>query len=45
MAYYPTFDYLQEWFHERRGFANGVCFAGESADFFRLRKSSHAKKT
>ncbi|POY73881.1 hypothetical protein BMF94_3051 [Rhodotorula taiwanensis] len=30
MAYYPTFDYLQEWFHERRGFANGVCFAGDA---------------
>lgn len=31
MAYYPTFSYLQEWFVERRGFANGVCFAGTAA--------------
>jgi len=31
MAYYSTFYYLQEWFVERRGFANGVCFAGTAA--------------
>ncbi|GAA5834570.1 hypothetical protein JCM9279_004356 [Rhodotorula babjevae] len=31
MAYYSTFFYLQEWFVERRGFANGVCFAGTAA--------------
>lgn len=44
MAYYPTFDYLQEWFHERRGFANGVCFAGESPiplSGAKLRSGSH----
>ncbi|GEM06534.1 MFS monocarboxylate transporter [Rhodotorula toruloides] len=31
MAYYSTFYFLQEWFIERRGFANGVCFAGTAA--------------
>ncbi|GAA6046550.1 hypothetical protein NBRC10513_001456 [Rhodotorula toruloides] len=31
MAYYSTFYFLQEWFVERRGFANGVCFAGTAA--------------
>ncbi|KPV78552.1 uncharacterized protein RHOBADRAFT_51007 [Rhodotorula graminis WP1] len=31
MAYYSTFYYLQEWYVERRGFANGVCFAGTAA--------------
>ncbi|GAA5897548.1 hypothetical protein JCM8208_003301 [Rhodotorula glutinis] len=31
MAYYSTFFFLQEWFIERRGFANGVCFAGTAA--------------
>lgn len=28
---YSTFYFLQEWFVERRGFANGVCFAGTAA--------------
>ncbi|KAM0793095.1 hypothetical protein ACM66B_000576 [Microbotryomycetes sp. NB124-2] len=27
-VYYPTFAYLSEWFVTRRGFANGICFAG-----------------
>ncbi|BGP44904.1 hypothetical protein JCM10450v2_000719 [Rhodotorula kratochvilovae] len=31
MAYYSTFFFLQEWFVERRGFANGVCFARTAA--------------
>ncbi|GAA6022973.1 hypothetical protein JCM10207_007735 [Rhodosporidiobolus poonsookiae] len=31
MAYYSTFYFLSEWFVERRGFANGVCFAGTAA--------------
>ncbi|GAA5892475.1 hypothetical protein JCM6882_005625 [Rhodosporidiobolus microsporus] len=31
MAYYSTFYFLSEWFIERRGFANGVCFAGTAA--------------
>ncbi|BGP29058.1 hypothetical protein JCM10296v2_000794 [Rhodotorula toruloides] len=31
MAYYSTFYFLQEWFVGRRGFANGVCFAGTAA--------------
>ncbi|KDE05119.1 hypothetical protein MVLG_04462 [Microbotryum lychnidis-dioicae p1A1 Lamole] len=28
LAYYATFTFLSEWFVQRRGFANGVCFAG-----------------
>lgn len=28
---YPTFSFLSEWFVQRRGFANGVCFAGTAA--------------
>ncbi|KAK4054779.1 hypothetical protein OIV83_000703 [Microbotryomycetes sp. JL201] len=28
MVYYPTFSFLSEWFVARRGFANGICFAG-----------------
>ncbi|GAA5980523.1 hypothetical protein JCM10908_001679 [Rhodotorula pacifica] len=31
MAYYSTFRFLSDWFVERRGFANGVCFAGTAA--------------
>ncbi|GAA5944833.1 hypothetical protein JCM10213_006604 [Rhodosporidiobolus nylandii] len=31
MAYYSTFYFLSEWFVERRGFANGACFAGTAA--------------
>ncbi|GAA6035327.1 hypothetical protein JCM8097_008817 [Rhodosporidiobolus ruineniae] len=31
MCYYSTFYFLSEWFIERRGFANGVCFAGTAA--------------
>ncbi|GAA5853573.1 hypothetical protein JCM8547_002510 [Rhodosporidiobolus lusitaniae] len=31
LAYYSTFYYLNEWFVERKGFANGVCFAGTAA--------------
>ncbi|GAA5831487.1 hypothetical protein JCM11251_004041 [Rhodosporidiobolus azoricus] len=31
MAYYSTFYFLSEWFVARRGFANGVCFAGTAA--------------
>lgn len=27
-ADYSTFRFLSDWFVERRGFANGVCFAG-----------------
>ncbi|KAM0756234.1 MFS general substrate transporter [Meredithblackwellia eburnea MCA 4105] len=31
LVYYPTFSFLSEWFVTRRGFANGVCFAGTAA--------------
>lgn len=31
IVYYPTFSFLSEWFITRRGFANGVCFAGTAA--------------
>ncbi|KAG0664790.1 hypothetical protein C6P46_000927 [Rhodotorula mucilaginosa] len=31
MAYYSTFRFLSDWFVERRGFANGICFAGTAA--------------
>ncbi|GAA5882408.1 hypothetical protein JCM3774_004302 [Rhodotorula dairenensis] len=31
MAYYSTFRFLSDWFIDRRGFANGVCFAGTAA--------------
>lgn len=28
LTYFPTLSYLQEWFVRRRGFANGILFAG-----------------
>ena len=32
LCYYPTFMYLSEWFVARRGFANGICFAGTAGE-------------